>query len=82
MQIDFSAAFDWVNHQGIFYRLCYVRIVGFVLSILTQFLSNRSQYAMVDGYWSKLVDPVSGVFQQCFGPVIVPFVHFRAFFHS
>ena len=32
-----------------------------MLSILTQFLSNRSQYVMVDGCWSKLVDVVSGV---------------------
>ena len=32
-----------------------------VLSILTQFLSNRSQHVMVDGCWSELVDVVSGV---------------------
>ena len=41
-QIDFSAAFERVNHQGILYRLCSVGIGGSVLSILTQFLSNRS----------------------------------------
>ena len=35
MQIDFSAAFDRVNHQGILYRLCPVGIGGSVLSILT-----------------------------------------------
>ena len=34
---------------------------GSVLSVLTQFLSNRSQYVMVDGCHSKLVDVVSGV---------------------
>ena len=38
MQIDFSAAFNRVNHQGILYKLCSVGIVGSVLSILTQFL--------------------------------------------
>ena len=32
-----------------------------VLSLLTQFLSNRSQHVMVDGCRSKLVDVVSGV---------------------
>ena len=37
VQIDFSAAFDRVNHQGILYRLCSVGIGGTVLSILTQF---------------------------------------------
>ena len=40
VQIEFSAAFDWVNHLGILYKLCSVGIGGFVLSILTQFLSN------------------------------------------
>ena len=61
VQIDFSAAFDRVNHQGILYKLCSVDIGGFVLSILTQFLSDRSQHVMVDGCRSKLVNFVSGV---------------------
>ena len=38
IQIDFSAAFDWVNNQGILYKLCSVGIGGSVLSIFTQFL--------------------------------------------
>ena len=37
-QIDFSAAFDGVNHLGILYKLCSVGILGSVPSILTQFL--------------------------------------------
>ena len=41
VQIDFSAAFNRVNHLGILYKLCSVRIGGSVLSILTQFLSNQ-----------------------------------------
>ena len=53
VQIDFSAAFDRVNHQTILYKLCSVDIGGSALSILTQFLSNRSR--------SKLVNVVSGV---------------------
>ena len=40
VQINFSAAFDRVNHLGILYKLCSVGIGGSVLSILTQFLSN------------------------------------------
>ena len=80
VQINFSAAFDRVNHLGILYKLCSVGIGGSVLSILTQFLSNRSQQVMVDGCRSKLVNVVSGV-RQCFRPVIVPPVHVRAFFH-
>ena len=49
VQINFSAAFDRVNHQGILYKPCSLGIGGSVLSILTQFLSNRSQQVMVDG---------------------------------
>ena len=41
MQIDFSAAFDRVNHQGILYNLYSVGIGDSVLSILSQFLSAR-----------------------------------------
>ena len=71
VQIDFSAAFDRVNHQGILYRLCSVGIGGTVLSILTQFLSNRSQHVMVDGCRSKLVNVVSGVPQgSVLGPLL------------
>ena len=36
-------------------------IGGSVLSILTQFLSNRSQHVVMDGCRSKLVNVVSGV---------------------
>ena len=41
VQIDFSAAFDRVNHLCIQYKLCSVGIGGSIQSILTQFLSNR-----------------------------------------
>ena len=61
MQIDFSAAFDRVNHRGILYKLASVGIGGSVLSLLTQFLSNRLQYVLVDSCRSKLVNVVSGV---------------------
>ena len=61
VQIDFSAAFDRVNHQGILVKLCSVGVGGSVLSVLTQFLSNRSQYVVVDGCRKKLVNVVSGV---------------------
>ena len=76
VQIDFSTAFDRVNHQRILYKLSSVGIGGCVLSVLTQFLSNRSQYVLVDGCDSKLVNVVSG------GTVVVPSVHLGTFFHS
>ena len=46
-------------------------IGGSVFSILTQFLSNRSQHVMVDGCRSKLVNVVSGVPQDSvLGPLL------------
>ena len=69
VQNDFSAAFDRVNHRGILFRLISVGVGGSVLSVLTQFLSNRSQYVLVDGCRSKLVKVVSGVPQ---GSVLSP----------
>ena len=83
VQVDFSAAFDRANHQGILYELCSVRIVGSVFYMLTQFLSNRSQHVLMNGCWSKLVNVVSGVQQgSILGPVVVPPAHFGAFIHS
>ena len=65
-----------VNHLGILYKLCSVGIGGSVLSILTQYLLNRSQIVMVDGCRSKLVNIASGVPQGS-----VPPVHDGAFHH-
>ena len=71
VQINFSAAFDRVNHLGILYKLCSVCIGGSVLSILTEFLSNRSQQVIVDGCRSKLLNVVSGVPQgSVLGPLL------------
>ena len=71
VRIDFSTAFDRVNHQGILSKLCSVGVGGSVLSVLTQFLSNRSQYVVVDGCRSNLVNVVSGVPQgSVFGPLL------------
>ena len=71
VKIDFSAAFDRVNHLGILYELCSVGVGGYVLSILTQFLSNLSQHFMVDRCRSKLVKVVSGVPEgSVFGPLL------------
>ena len=43
-----------------------------MLSILTQFLTNRSQHVMVDGCQSKLVDVVSGLrLGSVLGPLLL-----------
>ena len=58
VQIDFSAAFDSVNPQGILFKVCSVGVGASVLSVLTQILSIRSQYVVVDGCRSKLFNVV------------------------
>ena len=71
VRIDFRSAFDRVNHQEILCKLCSVGIGGSVLSILTQFLSDRSQHVMVDGCRNKLINVVSGVLQgSVLGPLL------------
>ena len=80
MQIDFSAASDNVNHRAfsISSALC---IGGSVLSILTQFLSNRSQQVMVDGCRNKLVNVVSGVLHcSVLGPLLFLLYPSESFF--
>ena len=69
VQIYLSTTFDRVNHQGIRFKLCSVRVGGSVLSVQTPFLSNRSRYVVVDGWRSKLIKVVSGVPQ---GSVLSP----------
>ena len=81
VHIDFSTAFDRVSHQGIMYKLCYVGIGRSVLSILTQFLTNRSQHVMVDGRRSKVVNVVSGMPQgSVLGPLLFILYTYELFY--
>ena len=67
---DFRAAFDRVNQEGIFYKLCSAGIGRSVLSILTHFLSNQLFYSM-DSCRSTLVYVLSGVPQgSVSGPLL------------
>ena len=72
ISIDFSAAFDRVNHAGIVYKLQEVGIGGGILSVLQEYLTNRSQTVLVDGQSSRRVDVVSGVPQ---GSVLGPLMY-------
>ena len=87
VQIDFSAAFDYVNHQGILYKksgnsdkLCPVGIGGSVLSILTKFQSNRSQHVMLNGCMSKLINVMSGFRRAAFWALCCSSYTPRSFF--
>ena len=70
VQLDFSAAFDRVSHDGILHKLKNRGVGGPMLSIIEQFLRNRSQRVKVDGSYSDYVNVVSGVPQgSVLGPI-------------
>jgi hypothetical protein len=72
VQLDFSAAFDSVNHLGLLHKLRSVGVGGSVLSIIENFLSGRRQCVLVDGCPStSFCDVVSGVPQgSVLGPLL------------
>merc|ERR1711905_100256 len=71
VQLNFSAAFDRVSHEGMLFKLRSRRVGGPMLSIIEQFLRNRTQRVRVDGSFSGYVDVVSGVPQgSVLGPIL------------
>ena len=55
VQLYFSAAFDRVSHSDILFKLKSIGVGDSVLSIYTEFLSDRGQRVVVDGAASMLV---------------------------
>ena len=69
--IDFSAAFDRVNHAGLIYKLSNLGVGGAVLSVISEFLTRRMQRVVVDGSYSEFEVVVSGVPQgSVLGPLL------------
>ena len=69
MQLDFSAAFDRVCHSALLFMLQAVGVGGSLLSVLRDFLSDRTMRVALDGSSSDGVNVVSGVLQ---GSVLGP----------
>ena len=61
VQIDFSAAFDRVNHGGLVFKLREAGVGGLILKVFQNFLSSHTQRVKVDGVFSSSIDVVSGV---------------------
>ena len=71
VQLDFSAAFDRVSHDGVILKLRSAGVGGCLLSICREFLTDRRQRVVVDGASSEWIPIVSGVPQgSVFGPLL------------
>jgi hypothetical protein len=69
--LDFSKAFDKVNHSLLCSKLAHYGIHGCLLRWLASYLSNRSQLVAVKGYTSSAISVFSGVPQGShLGPLL------------
>ena len=68
--LDFSAAFDRVNHKALIFKLRQ-GVGGPFLGILTEFLSNTLQRVVVDGQFIEYRNAISGIPQgSVLGPLL------------
>ena len=69
--LDFSKAFDTINHEILLAKLSHYGIRGKALEWFTSYLSNRSQYVHINGFDSKKKTITCGVPQgSLLGPLL------------
>ena len=69
--VDLKKAFDTVNHNILLQKLQKYGIRGIALKLLTNYLSNRNQYTIINGQKSQLKSITHGVPQgSTLGPLL------------
>ena len=79
--LDFSAAFDHVNHKVLIFKLRQLGVGGPFLSILTEFLSNALQRVVDDSQFNDYRNVISVVPQgSVLGPLLfILYTHYMWF---
>ena len=68
--LDISKAFDKVWHKGLIYKLKQNGILGKLLNLITDFLSNRKQRVVLNGKYSSWTNTEAEVLQgSILGPL-------------
>ena len=81
--LDFSKAFDKVNHAVLLQMLCNFGITGSLLQWCESYLSNRRQKVVLDGISSSWSDASSGVPQgSLLGPLFFIFTPFTVHYEK
>ena len=62
--LDFSYAFDSVNHQGLLHKLKIICIGGHVFNIFEDFYTNHNGQILVNGNFNQFKSVISDVSQK------------------
>ena len=69
--LDFKKAFDSINHEILFYKLCFYGIRGVALQLFKSYLENRKQFTAFNSHNSDMQSITCGVPQgSILGPIL------------